>query len=408
MTRQSNAKSGSGHGRAGAIVIGGAPVGLAIVRSLGRNGVPVCVLREGDNFVATTSRFRSFSLSWPNGDDDRQIDYLVDLATTRGLEGWTVFPTSDETAALLGRYHEQLSRHFMVASPPWSVFRWAYDKRLTYRLAADVGVAFPRTYYPRTREEVARLDCAFPVILKPAVKVEENVFTHAKAWPARDRAALVAGYEEARRFVDPNTVMVQELIPGGGDAQFSYAALSEAGHPKAVLIARRTRQYPPDFGRASSFVETVEESGLEEPSQQLLRALNLTGIVELEFKRDPRDGQHKLLDINARAWAWQELGRRAGVDFPYLFWTLLHDEPTAPVRASTSVRWMRPTTDVRAAAHELRKGRLTPRQYLRSLRRPLVFALFAQDDPVPAMSELPLFSYVLYRRFRRLRSHAPG
>src|SRR5436190_10364610 len=185
MTRRSNATPGSrlGEGRAGAIVIGGAPVGLAIVRSLGRNGIPVCVLREGDNFVATTSRFRSFSLSWPNRDDDRQIDYLVDLATTRGLEGWTVYPTSDETAALLGRYHEQLSEHFVVASPPWSVFRWAYDKRLTYRLAADVGVACPRTYYPRTREEVAGLDCAFPVILKPAVKLQENVFTHAKAWP---------------------------------------------------------------------------------------------------------------------------------------------------------------------------------------------------------------------------------
>jgi D-aspartate ligase len=173
----------------------------------------------------------------------------------------------------------------------------------------------------------------------------------------------VAGYEEARRLVPPDTVMVQELIPGAGESQFSYAALSDAGRPRAVLIARRTRQHPPDFGRASSFVETVDESALEGPSQQLLRALDLTGIVELEFKRDPRDGQHKLLDINARAWAWQELGRRAGVDFPYLLWKLLHDEPTPPVRARTSVRWMRPTTDVRAAAHELREGRLTPRQY---------------------------------------------
>jgi D-aspartate ligase len=286
------------------------------------------------------------------------------------------------------------------------VFRWAYDKRLTYRLAADVGVPFPRTCYPRNREEVARLECAFPVILKPAVKLQENVFTHAKAWLAADRSALVAGYEEARRLVPPDTVMVQELIPGAGESQFSYAALSDAGRPRAVLIARRTRQHPPDFGRASSFVETVDESALEGPSQQLLRALDLTGIVELEFKRDPRDGQHKLLDINARAWAWQELGKRAGVDFPYLFWRLLHDEPTPPVRARTSVRWMRPTTDVRAAAHEVREGRLTPRQYLKSLRRPLVFALFAGDDPVPAILELPLFSSVFYRRYRRIKKHA--
>jgi D-aspartate ligase len=379
---------------------------LAIVRSLGRNGIPVCVLREGDNFVATTSRFSNFSLAWPGGDADQQLDYLVDLAITRGLAGWTLYPTGDETAALLSRNHELLSEHFVVASPPWAVFRWAYDKRLTYRLAAEAGVPFPRTYYPRNEDEVARLDCAFPVILKPAVKLQENVFTHAKAWPAQDRAALVASYEEARRFVPPNTVMVQELIPGGGEAQFSYAALSNAGRPRAVLIARRTRQHPPDFGRASSFVETVDERTLEEPSENLLRALNLTGIVEIEFKRDPRDGQHKLLDINARAWAWQELGGRSGVDFPYLFWKLLHDESTPVLRARTAVRWMRPATDIRAAARDVREGRLTPRQYLKSLRRPLVFPLFARDDPLPAVLELPLFSSVLYRRFRRLRSHA--
>jgi predicted ATP-grasp superfamily ATP-dependent carboligase len=96
------------------------------------------------------------------------------------------------------------------------------------------------------------------------------------------------------------------------------------------------------------------------------------------------------------------------VDFPYLLWKLLHDEATPPVRARTSVRWMRPTTDVRAAAHELREGRLTPRQYLKSLRRPLAFAVFARDDPVPAILELPLYSSVLYRRYRRLRKHAPS
>ena len=65
-------------------------------------------------------------------------------------------------------------------------------------------------------------------------------------------------------MVDPGVIMIQELIPGGGEEQFSYAALCLDGRPLAGLVARRTRQYPMDFGRSSTFVETVDEKQLEE------------------------------------------------------------------------------------------------------------------------------------------------
>jgi predicted ATP-grasp superfamily ATP-dependent carboligase len=34
---------------------------------------------------------------------------------------------------------------------------------------------------------------------------------------------------------------------------------------------------------------------------------------------------------------------------------------------------------------EMMAGRLTPAAYLRSWRKPLVFAAFAKDDPVPGL-----------------------
>jgi predicted ATP-grasp superfamily ATP-dependent carboligase len=200
--------------------------------------------------------------------------------------------------------------------------------------------------------------------------------------------------------------MVQELIPGGGETQFSYGALCDNGTPLAVLVARRTRQYPTDFGRASSFVETVEEPAIEEPARRLLEALRLTGIVEIEFKRDPRDGIHKLLDINARAWAWVALGARVGVDFPYLLWRLLHGDPPAQLRASTEARWIRPATDLPAALAGIADGRLTAADYMRSLQRPLVFAVFAWDDPLPAVLEAPILASVMYRQLIGWRTDA--
>jgi predicted ATP-grasp superfamily ATP-dependent carboligase len=91
------------------------------------------------------------------------------------------------------------------------------------------------------------------------------------------------------------------------------------------------------------------------------------------------------LDVNPRAWGWQSLGARAGVDFPYLLWRVAAGAHVTPARGVAGVRWVRMTTDLLAAGGELRAGRLSARAYLRSLRRPLEFAIFAPDDPLPSL-----------------------
>jgi D-aspartate ligase len=175
-------------------------------------------------------------------------------------------------------------------------------------------------------------------------------------------------------------------VPGDGSSQLSFAALCVDGDVLASLTARRDRQYPMDFGRASSHVETIEDPGAERAARELLTAMRWTGMVEVEFKRDPRSGATKLLDVNPRAWGWQSLCGRAGVDFPYLLWRMACGLDVPPARSRPGVRWVRVATDVPAAVGELRAGRLSPREYLRSLRRPIEFAVFAPDDPLPALT----------------------
>ena len=87
------------------------------------------------------------------------------------------------------------------------------------------------------------------------------------------REELRACFDEAAELVDPAVLMVQELIPGGGATQLSYAALVRDGEPLAALTARRTRQYPADFGRASTYVETASVPDIVEPSTRFLRRI---------------------------------------------------------------------------------------------------------------------------------------
>lgn len=377
----------------GTLVIGGNLNGLSIARSLGRQGVPVWILSQPNIKLACFSRYTQRTFSWPECDHESQVAYLLALAERHHLDQWVLLPTSDESAALLAKFRDPLSRRFRVSTPAWDVLRWAYDKRLTYQLATEQEVQCPSTFYPANEDDLRMAALEFPIILKPATHTVMNRFTSDKAWPAANREMLLSRYREACELIPPEEIIVQERIPGGGESQFSFAALCQEGEPIASLTARRTRQFPIDFGYSSSFVETLEVPEIEAPSRRLLAAMRYTGLVEVEYKRDPRNGRYKLLDINPRLWTWATLGACAGVDFPYLLWRMLVGKRVRNRIGRAGARWVRMSTDIPAAIHLMLRGSLTPGAYVRSLSGPIAFALIAEDDPLPGLLDLPLYLY---------------
>jgi predicted ATP-grasp superfamily ATP-dependent carboligase len=390
----------------GALVLGADYRGLGTTQSLGRHGVRVWVLYEGSRGVGSYSRYTERSVRWPT-DDDERVQFLLELAEREGLEGWVVFPTRDETAAFCARRRDELAPAFTMTTPPWDVLRFAHDKRLTERLAAEAGIPFPRSWDIGS-VGLDALDGRFPLIIKPAVRDVPNKLVDDKAWRVEDKAELARRYEDARGLMPADQILVQELIPGGGENQFSFAALASDGRPIASLVARRTRQYPMNFGRASTFVETIEAPDVAALGARVVAALNYTGLVEVEFKQDPSSSELKLLDINPRIWGWHTIGRRAGVDFSLMQWRLVRGEPVRPMAGSPGVRWMWPAADVPTAAREILGGRLGLSQYLREFRRPVDFATLTRDDPLPALVELPLQVAVVLRRRLQMRLRGDG
>jgi D-aspartate ligase len=375
----------------GALIIGGAHVSIGVARSLGRQGVPVWLL--ANHPIPTYSRYVQRSFAWPGADHADGLSSIIDLVKQHGLHGWVLIATGDQDMRLIAQNHALLSQHFRVATPDWDTIQWAYDKRLTYQRAASLGIDFPASFHPRSPDEIARLDCRFPVILKPAFRKGMDEFTQAKAWKVDDRAQLLALYQRAAALVGNDAIIVQEWIPGGGESQYSYAGLWERGEPVVSLVARRRRQHPIDFGRSSTYVESIEQGEVEALACRFLKSLNYTGVVEVEFKHDRRDGHYKLLDVNGRFWTWNGLGALAGVDFPYLAWRQALGKTVSPGRARPGVAWMHASHDVIAAYEEFANGALTVGDYLASFRKPLAFANFAFDDPLPAIVELPVAAW---------------
>jgi D-aspartate ligase len=384
--------------RIGAVVLGGDSQGLGIARSLGRHGVPVCVI-DDETSISRASRFVQHTVRVRDLRNELSLLDALALAHRRfGLSGWVIYPTRDENVAAIAANRDILARDFRVPTPDLASIRYVWDKRETYRLAEQLSIPTPRTWFPRSEADVAAIDMSSPLVVKPAIKEHFFYTTRAKAWRADNPVELVAAFRRAAEIIDDREIIVQELIPGGGKEQYAYCALFRNGHPVASMTVRRCRQHPSDFGRASTFVETINLPDLAEPSIRFLRNINYYGLVELEFKHDAREGTYKLLDVNARTWGYHSLGGSAGVDFPYLLFQDQLGNVINEAHARPGVRWIRLTTDVPNAVRDISAGRLRARDYLRTLLSINTEAVFSLHDPLPSLYELALLPYLAVKR----------
>ncbi len=382
----------------GAVVIGGDYQGLGIVRSLGLQGVPVCVI-DDERSISRYSRYVKHAVHVPDlRNDDAIVKELLALASRFNLKGWVLFPTRDEVVAAISRNRAQLTAWFRVPTPCWDTIQWVWDKRNTCEIASKLQIPIPETWKPTSVGDLAQITTPFPLAVKPAIKEHFFYATRAKGWCATDAIELAELFQKAQQIAAPDEILIQDMIPGDGTYQFGYCAFFKDGQAIGSMLSRRRRQHPHDFGRASTFVETIDQPALEVLSLKLLSAINYYGLVEVEFKQDPRDGQFKLLDVNARTWGYHTLGLPAGVDFSYMLYCDQVGKTVVSCRATPGFSWMRMLTDVPTALIDIIQGRLTLAAYFRSLRTFDTEAVFTLHDPLPGIMECILLPYLIARR----------
>ena len=382
-------------GQIGAIIVGGNFQGLGLLRSLARQNVPVYLL-DAEMCIARFSRYvKRFSKCPDVKQEALFLEFLMDLARRESLEGWLIYPNDDQTVYLLAKHKKRLEECYRVITPSWDIVKFAYDKMLTYKLAEQCDIAIPKTFYPENVEELERLDIEFPVVIKPSIKEPFFSRTRSKAIRVDDRRELVDKYTKAAMAMGPSqTMMVQELIPGRTQNLFSVGSLSRNGELLAKVVVWRIRQHPMDFGHATTFAQTVNIPELEEIAKKILGAMGYYGLSEVEFMLDQRDGQYKLIEINARPWGWHSIGSGAGVDLPYLSYRDMLGEKIEQNGFATDVKWIRLVTDIPTVVIELLTGRMKFTEYLNSLKGKRQFAVMSLKDPMPFIAELAMIPYL--------------
>jgi D-aspartate ligase len=382
----------------GALVVGGDYQGLGIVRSLGRHGIP-CVVIDDEHCISSYSRYTKNSIHFKSlRGPEEVIQAVQSVGQKLDLEGWILFATRDETVAAFSQSRDELQKFFRIPTTRWDSVKFAWDKRKMHQLLADLNIPAPRSCSPLTLEDLDRIDFGPPYVLKPAIKEHFFYKTRAKAWRANSREELRTLFTRACQYATPGEMLVQELIPGDGRNQFSYCAFFKDGRSVASMVAQRLRQHPLEFGRASTYVVTTENTQVRDYSERFLREIDYYGLVEVELKFDARDNQFKLHDVNLRTWGFHSLGVSAGVDFSHLLYQDQIGQACDPCQAVPGLRWVRTVTDLPASFLGICRGQLGISGYFRSLSGRITEAVFDLRDPLPGIVEILLLPYLMYKR----------
>jgi D-aspartate ligase len=357
---------------------------LGVVRALGEAGVPVYVARYDRRDMAHVSRWvrEAFVVPPPQLREEDHVDALLRLP--QRLDGAVLMPASDEAVVALARHRARLAKRFVVAAPPWAVVRNFIEKRRTYALVEEAGVPAPRTTTPRSVEEAreAAERFGFPLLLKPS---QSHLF-----YERFGRKMLVVGgmAELEARLAEVQAagieVMVQEIVPGDDTEVVNYNAYVVGGRPVAEFTARQLRKAPPHFG-SPRVVRSERIEGLFAPGRAVLRAIGLEdGFACSEFKRDPRDGRYRIVDVNGRHNLSGLLAVRCGLNFPLLQYRhLVNGEVPRAARFREGLYW---TDVVRDAGYSLRwllHERYAPWTWLAPYLGPGCDAIFELGDLRP-------------------------
>lgn len=314
--------------------------GLNLIRDLERRGVRAF----GVDCIASHAGFRSrYGTSYLCPDPDRQplewVAYMKRLAWEVGGKP-VIVPAADIFVTALGEHAAQLETEYCFSHDSVQLQAALATKEQQYALAAQAAFPCPRSEHIRSRAELEAFcrDARFPCLIKPRsqreweILPEGNPLRGKKIATAQTADELLARYRSVEEF-QPDAV-VQEIIEGPDNAKYCY--LSAYGKDRQRLgycVVRQLRTHPIGFGSAS-MVQPVVDEEIAAMCDRFLRSIGYVGICEIELKRDARDGQVRLIEVNPRWSVTADCARYAGLDLGWMHYLDLIGQPVTPATAT--------------------------------------------------------------------------
>lgn len=382
-----------------AVVLGGLP----LLRQFANTGIPIVVIPRSADALCTYSRYycgAGMTMDDLRADASRFLERLIELAKSFPVTP-VLYYGDDAALFFLMKNREVLAQYFRFALPDQDILEACSDKMDFAHLALEKELPVPAGMVAD-----ASLDCAvieerigFPCVFKPGSHLgwfESEVVKSTSDMPqkvllANNRRECERALKGIRDFT--NKFVIQEFIPGGEDEIYSFHTyVSQEGIAIASYVGKKVRTYPA-MGGESTYIKLVRNDRVTQLGLEVVEKLDIVGVMKIDFKKDSRRDRYYVLEINLRFNLWNHLGTRAGINLAELAYQDLCGLPmTVTDDYRDDLHWLDLGRDFRSLIEDYwPSGQLSILQWLRSLARPKIYALFEWSDPMPF-----LFNTLIY------------
>ena len=375
-----------------AVVVGDSINALGVVRSLGKEGIPVVWLTSNPNSFVNASKYSCLMVSC----HDVYYAGLNSALLTLGSlfhDRPVLFLTHDFQVKEVSAQRKTLSRFYQFHLSNDLVVTQLLSKSGFYELAKRTNLLTPKTY---KIDNIADLSAFVSLegergswVVKPFEK--DDAFE--SLW---GKAIKIDGKTQWSRFVGSYRqlnipVIIQSWIAGEDRHICFCLAVFGADHRCLMSFSgRKIRQFKPEVGNTAS-AEPYPHKDIVRLTIDFFEKLSFMGMGSLEFKfSESQNAFYAVEPTVGRTNLQSELAPLNNYNLPAVYY---HDvlghrvARDALVRHSlTSARpraWVRLGADLKSGFFYYRQGSLSLWNWLGSYLRPISFAVFRFNDPSP-------------------------
>ncbi len=308
--------------------------GLAVIRTLGRLGVPVYAITEPGRTPAGVSRYCTATFEWHATGHEDQDELIAELRAVGDEIGRpaVLIPVDDEAAVLVAEHQAELAEHFLFPKVKPDLPRQLASKPGLFELCVEHGFPAPASVTPQSMAQAAAFaaTATFPVVVKNAevwerrqrpvvpgttvVRSEEELLALIDSAACHCRSHLPEGEPGHADYHSPG-VILQEYLPAEHSEDWIVHLYCDAGSASRVLFTGlKVRSWPPQAG-VTACAYSISNPALAELAEEFCAKIGFVGIADLDVRLDLRDGQYKLVDFNPRTGnQFRLFESEAGVD----------------------------------------------------------------------------------------------
>ena len=297
------------------------PIGLNIIRDLGRHKCRVYAIGRDENSIGASSKYCSAHFVRPSKPLEL-ISLIKEIVKNYNVD--SLIAISEGDLIFLNQHRAELEGIVTMLVPEQEKLDIVLNKDLCNEYAVKVGISIPRSVALGSLDELDSVcnEINFPVVIKwadPNAVVNELE----ECGIELEKVEYASSESELRKILNKYSKlsvlpMIQEYAGGEGFAQMF---LVKEGQALLTFQHKRVAEWPPSGG-VSAVCESVdlnEHREAQSLSKKLLKELNWTGVAMVEYRFDPQTGVYKFMEVNGRFWGGLPLAINAGVSFPALY-----------------------------------------------------------------------------------------